>query len=81
MRYKLKQYREKAGFSQANFATMLGISKPYYNQIENGKRGLSLTLAERIALILGNKLGWPESAPWIEEIFLTSKSAKRKDAV
>jgi len=78
MRDKLRQYRQKAGLTQEELAKEIGISSPYYNQIENGRRGVKIDLAEVIAHVLGQKLGWPESAPWVEEIFFTSNSAQRQ---
>lgn len=50
---KLKELRIKASFSDANMAKMLGISKTFYWQIENGKRKLKYPMAIRIADIFG----------------------------
>jgi putative transcriptional regulator len=52
---KLKELRMKVGFSDSDMAKMLGISKTFYWQIENGKRGLKYLMAIRIAEIFGLK--------------------------
>jgi len=52
---KLKELRMKVGFSDSDMAKMLGISKTFYWQIENGKRGLKYIMAIRIAEIFGLK--------------------------
>lgn len=51
----LKELRMKVGFSDSDMAKMLGISKTFYWQIENGKRGLKYFMAIRIAEIFGLK--------------------------
>ena len=43
--------RMKNGFTCADMAIKLGISKPFYWQIENGKRSLSYKMAIKIASI------------------------------
>ena len=52
---KLKELRMKVGFSDSDMAKMLGISKTFYWQIENGKRKLKYSMAIRIAKIFGLK--------------------------
>lgn len=37
MRYKIKEYRLEKGYSIQGMADMLGISRTYMSQIENGK--------------------------------------------
>ena len=46
---KLKKIRIKNGFTFYDMAIKLGISKPFYWQIENGKRNLSFKMAIKIA--------------------------------
>ena len=72
----LEKYREKAGLSQTDMAKLLNISRPFYNQLENGNRRMDLAVAKRIAAIIGTKLGWPASMSWLEEIFFTPKVAE-----
>jgi len=48
---KVKKNRKKHGYSYSKMAELLGISKPYYWQIENGKRNLSYLMAFKIASI------------------------------
>jgi putative transcriptional regulator len=48
---KLKELRTKNNYSFDDMAKMLGISKPYYWQIENKKRRLYYSLAKKIASI------------------------------
>lgn len=46
---KLKQLRIKEGYTCDDMAKILNISKPYYWQLENGKRRLFYTTAIHIA--------------------------------
>jgi len=48
---KLKELRIKNNYTFDDMAKMLGISKPYYWQIENKKRRLYYSLAKKIANI------------------------------
>lgn len=48
---KLKEIREKNNYTHKEMANLLGISKPYYWQIENNKRGLSYQMAFNISNI------------------------------
>lgn len=52
----VKSYREKYGLTQQNMAEKLGITVSAYNMIENGKRGISLSTAKRISLILNQSI-------------------------
>lgn len=52
MNNKMKYYREKKGFTQQIMAEKLGIAVSTYNMIENGKRGISLSIAKNISLLL-----------------------------
>ncbi len=52
---KLKELRKKKGFTSQDMAERLGISKPFYSQIENQMRKLSYDMAIRIANVFGKK--------------------------
>jgi putative transcriptional regulator len=56
MKYeKLYNKRIEKGFTHKIMAELLDISKPYYCQIENGKRTLSYEMAYKISKILDTK--------------------------
>ena len=55
MNVKLKQLRHKNGYTTKDMAEKLGISKPFYCQLENNKRTLSYTMAIKIAQIFKKK--------------------------
>lgn len=55
MHLKLKNMRIEKGLSIKKMADMIGISKAFYCQIENGKRRLSYDIAIRIALVFNVK--------------------------
>ncbi len=48
---KLKEYRLKNKFTNQFMADMLGISKPYYWQLENDQKRLTYDLAIKISSI------------------------------
>lgn len=52
---KLRKVREKYGYSCSDMAKLLGISKPFYWQIENKKRNLSYKMAVAISLVFNLK--------------------------
>lgn len=52
---ELRKQRLNANFSDVDMAKMLGISKSFYWQIENGKRKLKYPMAIEIAKIFGLK--------------------------
>lgn len=52
---KLKKIRIKNELTCGDMAIKLGISKPFYWQIENGKRNLSYKMAVKIASIFKMK--------------------------
>lgn len=52
---RLKELRIKNKYTHKAMAELLNISKPYYWQIENSKRGLSYEMAYRIAKIFNKK--------------------------
>ncbi|MHC8523948.1 helix-turn-helix domain-containing protein [Rossellomorea sp. H39__3] len=45
--------RKEKGMRQEDVAFMLGISRPFYNQIENGKRNVSIKIGAKLESILG----------------------------
>lgn len=66
---KLKKLREAKGFSQQDFARMIGYSSvSKYNEIENGNKNMPIARAMIAKEILGCSL---------EDIFLPSNFPKR----
>ncbi len=55
MHKKLKELRLKKHYTTLYMAKAIGISKPYYCQIENGRRGLSYENAVKIAAVFNKK--------------------------
>ncbi|MCM3292364.1 helix-turn-helix domain-containing protein [Paenibacillus sp. MER 180] len=53
IRAKLKIIRESSGKTHQEVADSIGITKPHYWQIENGKRGLYYDMAVKIAAVFG----------------------------
>lgn len=49
----IKKYRLEKGYSQVEFAEMVGFSVDYISLIENGKRTPSLKSLFKIAEVLG----------------------------
>ncbi|MFA5799459.1 MAG: helix-turn-helix domain-containing protein [Candidatus Peribacteraceae bacterium] len=54
--YHLRQLREKCGYSQAQVAQELGVSRPTYLQIEKGERELTVPEAQKLASLYGMSL-------------------------
>lgn len=52
---KLQIIRNDKNITYKNMAELLGVSKTYYWQIENGKRRLTYEFAKKIANILNLK--------------------------
>lgn len=48
---KLRRERESRGWSYKDAAKLVGISKPFYWQLENEKRNFTYELAIRVALV------------------------------
>lgn len=48
MRFNLMKFRKGKKLSQKEMATKLGISRPHYSDIENGKKTPSIELAYKI---------------------------------
>ncbi|MBP3460894.1 MAG: helix-turn-helix transcriptional regulator [Bacilli bacterium] len=55
MNLKLKELRIKYKYTSKDIADILGISKPFYSQIENGRRRLSYDMAVKISKIFKMK--------------------------
>lgn len=53
MNDNLKLKRAGKGYTQENMSEKLGITKEYYNMIENDKRTPSVTIAKKIGKLLG----------------------------
>lgn len=69
VRKKLFQMRQTHNRTLQEMADMIGVSKPYYWQIENEQRGLSYDLAVKIAAVFGK-------TP--DDIFLQEELTKKK---
>lgn len=55
MNLKLKQLRHDKGYTTKDMAEKLGISKPFYCQLENRKRTLTYSMAIKIASIFNKR--------------------------
>ena len=49
----VRQYREKLGLSQEDFADVAGIHRTYVSLIERGKVQVSIGIAHKLAVALG----------------------------
>ncbi|MBI5757307.1 MAG: helix-turn-helix transcriptional regulator [Planctomycetales bacterium] len=49
----VRQYREKRGLSQEDFADVAGIHRTYVSLIERGKVQVSIGIAHKLAVALG----------------------------
>lgn len=54
----LKSAREKAGLTQLELSSMVGVSRAYYADIERGRYNPSLKVLTRLADILGIDLNF-----------------------
>jgi putative transcriptional regulator len=66
-REKLFETRKQQKMTLQQVADRIGVSKPYYWQIENGERGLSYGLAIKISSVFDSKP---------DDIFLTDELTK-----
>ena len=57
----VKKLRQDSGFSQQDIALKLGISRPSYIAVEQGKRELTLSEAEKLGALFGISLRELES--------------------
>lgn len=53
MRINLMVFRKKKRLSQEKMASLLGISRPHYSDIENGKVSPSINFAYKIQEVFG----------------------------
>ena len=53
---KVKEAREKRGWTQEYLASIVGCSRGHLNRIENNAENLSLKLAKELAYALGLKV-------------------------
>jgi len=54
-RKKLIEWRKEKKMTLQQVANLIGVSKPYYWQIENGERGLSYDMAIKISSVFSSK--------------------------
>lgn len=71
---KLRELREKRGFSQEGFALECGLARSYYSGIERGHRNVAALNLIRIAETLGCEIG--DLFPKVRELKQT-RTAKR----
>lgn len=64
-RQQLINIRKRHAMTLQDVADRIGVSKPYYWQIENGARGLSYELAVKIASVFDKK---PDDVFLIDEL-------------
>lgn len=50
---KIKDLRQKNGFSQQSIAYFLGVDQSLISKVENGKRALSVDMIEKICNLFG----------------------------
>ena len=53
---KIQRLRKSAGYTQEEFAEMVGISRTHIGHIEQGRKSPSLEIIEKIARILKTKI-------------------------
>jgi len=53
---KIKEAREKRGWTQKYLASIVGCTREHLNLIENNPRNLTLKLAKQLSLALGVKI-------------------------
>lgn len=53
MKYRIKDFRKKAGLTQDELAAKLGSSKSHVSEMETGKKNPSSPMLDRIAQIFG----------------------------
>ena len=49
---RVQELRKQQGLSKTEFALMVGISRPYLSQIENGSANVTIKMLERVASAL-----------------------------
>jgi putative transcriptional regulator len=61
MKTRIKEYRAREGYTQADLAKLVGVRRETISFVENGEYNPSLLLAARIARVFGEA---------IEDVFL-----------
>jgi len=61
MKTRIKEYRAREGYTQADLAKLVGVRRETISFVENGEYNPSLLLAARIARVFGEG---------IEDVFL-----------
>lgn len=60
----IREFRQKKGWSQEDYADRAGIHRTYVSDIERGRRNPTITVVEKLAAPLGidpgRLLDWPE---------------------
>ena len=59
---RIKELRRGSGLSQTNLADFLHVDQSLISKIENGERGLSVEMLERLATLFGVNLSAFENA-------------------
>lgn len=68
----IRSYRQYAGYSQREFARLVGVTQTSISQIESGKQMPYDSTLERIAIVLANRFNYPSH----EEIYAHLIEAK-----
>ena len=53
MRFNLMNFRKKKRLSQEKISSLLGVSRPHYSDIENGKATPSIDFAYKLQEVFG----------------------------
>lgn len=53
---KIKEARNKKGWTQEQFSEMLGINRSYLSELENGHHDPGMTLLKKMAGFLGKEM-------------------------
>ena len=76
----IKEQRHKRNMAQEYLASELGLSRPTYAQIEQGKRDLTISEARKIAAIFGMSLeGLLSNQESEQKVVIRKKSKKKLD--
>lgn len=68
---RIKEFRKKAGLTQAQLAEMVGFKTPFYlSQLETGNRGAGLSVLNKICKALGIELSefFKEEEPKVKNL-------------
>lgn len=77
MREILREQRIKGNYTQETIAKELGISRPTYTNIENGRKNPSFTIALRIK----NLLNYSDDDIFLDEQFLKETKSITQEAI